>query len=252
MSVNTIDEKSLTVFGATSAIAQAVATEHAKKGYRLFLVGRNEEKLSQITAHLETLGAKSVTSFVADLNHFDQHADLIEKIHTAAGSFDRILFAQGTLPDQKELEKNYENTFTCIRDNALNTISLATLLGNKLEVQGSGSIGFISSVAGDRGRQSNYVYGASKAMVTTFAAGLRNRLTAKGAHVMTIKPGFVDTPMTASFDKGALWAKPEDVAKSITAGFDRQRNTLYTPWFWQFIMLIISHVPEFIFKKLKL
>ena len=121
-----------------------------------------------------------------------------------------------------------------------------------MEAQKAGKIAIISSVAGDRGRQSNYIYGACKAMVTTFAAGLRNRLQASNVHVITIKPGFVDTPMTAHIPKGALWAQPEEVAKDIMSAFEKDKNIVYTPWFWRYIMLIIQHVPEFIFKKLKL
>lgn len=244
--------KSCVVFGATSAIAQAVATIHARQGYQLVLIGRKQEKLDQIAAHLQVQGASRVTTHVQDLNQFDQHQILIDKIQEDVGRFDRILIAQGTLPEQTDIQTTYEKTFQCIQDNALSTISLATILGNIMEQQESGNLAIISSVAGDRGRQSNYIYGACKAMVTTFAAGLRNRLTPKGAHVITIKPGFVDTPMTASFSKSALWAQPEDVAKDITKAYEKRSNTIYTPWFWRYIMLIIQHVPEVIFKKLKL
>jgi hypothetical protein len=107
-------------------------------------------------------------------------------------------------------------------------------------------------VAGDRGRQSNYVYGAAKSMVSTFLQGLRNRLNGRGVHVLDIKPGFVDTPMTAEFKKGALWATPDQVAKAIVRAIKKRQNTLYTPFFWAGIMWIIRMIPEFIFKKLKL
>jgi short-subunit dehydrogenase len=121
-----------------------------------------------------------------------------------------------------------------------------------MEPRGQGTIAVISSVAGDRGRQSNYVYGAAKGMVTRFLQGLRNRLARKGVQVLTIKPGFVDTPMTAAFPKGLLWAKPESVAQGIVAAVDRKKDVVYLPGFWCLIMMIIRHIPEFIFKKLSL
>ena len=247
-----LHKKSLVIFGATSAIAQAVAANHAKEGYTLALVGRNQEKLDQIKAHLTTLGASDVSIHIHDLNHFDQHAELVSSLEKTVGAFDRVLFAQGTLPNQTDIQTTYEATAQCIQDNALNTISLVTPIANSMEQQKSGKIAIISSVAGDRGRQSNYIYGASKALITTFTAGLRNRLAASNVHVITIKPGFVDTPMTADIPKGALWAQPEDVAKDIGDGLEKNKNIIYTPWFWRYIMLIICHVPEFIFKKLKL
>lgn len=244
--------KNCIIFGATSAIAQSVATLHARMGYQLALVGRNQERLEQIKAHLLTQGAKKVSVHIQDLNHFDQHESLLNNILLEIGQYDRVLIAQGTLPDQTTIAQTYKQTEQTIRENALSTISLATSIANTMEQAKAGTIAIISSVAGDRGRQSNYIYGACKAMVTTFAAGLRNRLTPSNVHVLTIKPGFVDTPMTAHLPKGALWAQPEDVAKDIMKGMDKKRNTIYTPWFWRYIMLIIMHVPEFIFKKLKL
>ena len=136
--------------------------------------------------------------------------------------------------------------------NAISTISLLTHLANRLEMQKSGTIAVVTSVAGDRGRQSNYVYGAAKGMVSIFLQGLRNRLHKAGVNVLDIKPGFVDTPMTAEFKKGLLWAKPESVAGSIVNGIDRGKYEIYTPFFWRIIMLVIRNIPESIFKKANL
>jgi len=244
--------KNIVIFGATSAIAQAVAVEHARLGYGIYIIGRNQHKLDDIQNNLQVVGAPKVQSFCLDLNTFAEHETLINTIHQQVGQFDRIIFAQGTLPENSESAQSYANSLQSIQDNCLNTISLATPLANILANQKYGNMAFISSVAGDRGRQSNYIYGASKAMITTFAAGLRNRLYPSQVHIMTVKPGFVDTPMTAGLQKGALWAQPEDVATAIMKGFDSRQNTLYTPWFWRYIMLIIMHIPEFIFKRLKL
>ena len=132
-------------------------------------------------------------------------------------------------------------------------ISLATLLANLFERRGRGVLIAIGSVAGDRGRQSNYVYGAAKGMVALFLQGLRNRLSRQGIQVITIKPGFVDTPMTAAFaQKGLLWAKPDAIAAGIVTAVERGRDEVYLPWFWRWIMLIILHIPERLFKRLKL
>ena len=140
-----------------------------------------------------------------------------------------------------------------IETNALSVINLLTLLANHLEKQQHGVIAVISSVAGDRGRQSNYVYGAAKGMVTLFLQGLRNRLTKVNVDVVTIKPGFVDTPMTAAFDKnGPLWARPEQIAKGIIRAMQKGKDEVYLPWFWWGIMLIIKHIPEIIFKRMSL
>jgi short-subunit dehydrogenase len=127
-----------------------------------------------------------------------------------------------------------------------------TLAANRLEAQQHGTLAVISSVAGDRGRQSNYLYGAAKAAVSTFSSGLRQRLAKSGIDVVTIKPGFVDTPMTQNLKKGALWATPDNVARGIVSAIDRRRSVVYLPWFWSVIMLAIKHIPEPIFKRIKL
>lgn len=240
------------IIGATSAIAEAVARQYAQAGNALFLVGRNQEKLDTISKDLTIRGATKADFYALDMNQIDQHETMLSAATEALGSIDIVLIAHGTLPNQDECQNSVAVSLQEFNTNALSTIALLTLLANQLEQQGSGKIGVISSVAGDRGRQSNYLYGSAKAAVSAFLSGLRNRLASKGIQVLTIKPGFVDTPMTAEFDKGPLWAKPESVAADIISAFDKNRNTLYTPWFWQGIMMIICSIPEFIFKKLKL
>jgi short-subunit dehydrogenase len=162
------------------------------------------------------------------------------------------LIAHGTLPDQQLTQRSVELTMKELSTNALSTISLLTLVANVFESQKSGAIAVITSVAGDRGRQSNYIYGSAKAMVTTFLSGLRQRLTPQGIAVITIKPGFVDTPMTKEFKKGLLWAQPQQVAKSIVKACEKGSSVIYTPSFWALIMLIIKIIPERIFQKLKI
>ncbi len=240
------------IIGAASAIAEAAARQWAGRGAALFLVARNAAKLETIAADLRVRGAASVAVQAMDATDTAAHAAMLDAAVAALGGIDAALIAHGTLPDQKACEASVELTLQEIDNNGLSVIALATRLANLMEAQGSGSLAVISSVAGDRGRQSNYVYGAAKGMVTRFLQGLRNRLAKKGVQVLTIKPGFVDTPMTAAFKKGALWAQPEDVARGILAAIDKGRDEVYLPGFWRLIMLVIRHIPERIFKKLSL
>jgi short-subunit dehydrogenase len=136
--------------------------------------------------------------------------------------------------------------------NGTATIAIAAAVARQMETQGRGTLAVISSVAGDRGRASNYVYGAAKAAVSTYLSGLRQRLSPRGVNVLTVKPGFVDTPMTASFKKGLLWAKPEHVARGIVHAIDKRRAVVYLPWFWAAIMAVIRGIPEFVFRRVQL
>lgn len=245
--------KNWIVVGATSAIAESVCRQWAARGYQLFLVARNEAKLADVAQDLKVRGAARVDCFGMDVNAFEQHQPCFEAAEKSLGRIDGIFIAHGTLPDQKACEQSFSVARAEIDTNALSVISLCTLAANRFEQQRQGEIAVISSVAGDRGRQSNYVYGAAKGMVSIFLQGLRNRLAKSGVHVLTIKPGFVDTPMTANFDKGGpLWASADQVASGIVKSIDRQCNVVYLPWFWWIIMNIIRHIPEFIFKKMKL
>lgn len=244
--------KRILIIGATSAIAEAAARQWAARGDALFLVGRKRQKLDDIAADLKVRGAASAGVFEMDATDAAMHPSMLEAAVTALGGLDVALIAHGTLPDQKACEASVAMMLAEIDNNGLSVVALCTLLGNHFEAQGSGSIAVISSVAGDRGRQSNYVYGAAKGMVTRYLQGLRNRLAKKAVQVLTIKPGFVDTPMTAEFKKGALWAQPADVARGILAAIDKGRDEVYLPGFWRLIMLVIRHIPEFVFKKLSL
>jgi short-subunit dehydrogenase len=136
--------------------------------------------------------------------------------------------------------------------NGTATAALALRAAARLEAQGHGTLAVITSVAGVRGRASNYVYGAAKAMVSTLLSGLRQRLHGRGVRVVDVRPGFVDTPMTAAFRKGALWAQPDKVARDIVSAVDRGAGVVYTPGFWRWIMLVIRHIPEFVFVRIKL
>jgi decaprenylphospho-beta-D-erythro-pentofuranosid-2-ulose 2-reductase len=245
--------KKVLIIGATSAIAMACARLWAQEGAEFFLVGRNIERLGQSAADLTPRHASRVHIHSLDLNDFAGHAKMIESCFDALGTVDIVLVAHGTLPDQKACEQDVDLALTEFSSNGLSLIALLTLLANRMEAQRHGTIAVISSVAGDRGRASNYLYGTAKAAVTTFCEGLRARLFRSGVHVMTIKPGFVDTPMTKGLRMPAvLLATPERVARDIKRGIERASGTMYTPRFWALIMFVIKSIPGSAFKRLKL
>ena len=244
--------KKILIIGATSAIAEATARLWAAQGHSLHLMGRSAERLGGMAADLKVRGAESTRFAMLDMNDFAKHAAVLDAAIDALGGIDIVLIAHGTLGDQKACEQDFAATLQELNTNAISVISLLTHLANRFEAQRHGSIVVISSVAGDRGRQSNYVYGTGKGAVTIFMQGLRQRLHKSGVQVLTIKPGFVDTPMTAEFKKGLLWAKPEAIARSICAGVEKKRDVVYAPWFWRGVMGLIRMMPERVFKKLNL
>lgn len=241
------------IIGATSAIAVACARLWAAQQAAFFLVGRNSNKLEQTKADLLARGATEVHSFIMDINQLDQHPLLLEQAFKNLVQVDSVLIATGTLPNQDACEQDVTIVLQEFTNNGLSSIALLTLLANRMEQQGFGTIAVISSVAGDRGRGSNYLYGTAKAALSTFCEGLRSRLFKKGVQVLTIKPGFVATPMTLGLPLPKLLvATPEKVASDIVNGIKHGKDVLYTPWFWQYIMLIIRLTPQAVFKRLKL
>lgn len=244
--------KNILIVGATSAIAAACARHWCVGGARFFLVGRSPDKLRQVADDLAGRGAE-VHAFELDMNRLEHHARLVQDAFAWLGRVDIALIAHGTLPDQKACEQDAELAIREFTSNGLSVISLLTHLANPMEAQGCGSIGVISSVAGDRGRPSNYLYGSAKSAVTAFCGGLRARLFKAGVNLTTIKPGFVDTPMTKGLPLPApLVATPEQVAADIAKAMGAGKGTLYTRWFWRYIMLIIIHIPDRIFRKMSL
>jgi decaprenylphospho-beta-D-erythro-pentofuranosid-2-ulose 2-reductase len=240
------------IIGATSAIAESCARLWVQRGDAVFLAGRKAAALQTMQADLRTRGGQQVHTQVFDATDHSQHASLLQAATTAMGGLDVVLIAHGTLTDQTKAQTDASYALQEVDTNGLSVISLMALAANQFEAQQRGSIAVISSVAGDRGRQSNYVYGSAKALVSAFASGLRQRMAKCGVQVLTIKPGFVDTPMTAHLPKGALWAQPDKVAQDICRAIDKRQHILYTPGFWRLIMLVIKHIPEFVFVKLKL
>ena len=240
------------ITGAASAIAQATARLYAKDGASFFLTDLNAQRLGAVAKDLTVRGAKAVHIKALDLNDFQQHEALVAKAKQQLGEIDIALIAHGTLPKQKECEASWTATGRELSTNFLSAASLLTHLANDFAAKKAGTIAVISSVAGERGRQSNYVYGSAKGALTIFTDGLRNRLSKQGVRVLTIKPGFVDTPMTAEFKKGLLWAQPESIARGIYKAIERRQEKIYLPWFWRYIMIVIRNIPERIFKNLQL
>jgi decaprenylphospho-beta-D-erythro-pentofuranosid-2-ulose 2-reductase len=244
--------KRVLVIGAGSAIAEATARLFAERGAGLFLVGRKQAVLDSMCADLKIRGAASVGMHVMDANDLGGHEAMLAAADQSLGGLDVVLIAHGTLSDQKKCEGSVELTMQELMTNGVSVVAILTRVASRFEERKAGTIVVISSVAGDRGRQSNYVYGSAKALVTAFTSGLRQRLYKAGVAVVTIKPGFVDTPMTAAFPKGPLWAKPGQIANGIVRAVDRPGTVLYLPAFWRLIMLIIRCIPESVFRRLTL
>jgi short-subunit dehydrogenase len=240
------------IIGATSAIAEETARCFALQGDRLFLAARDATQMQTIAADLRLRGASEVDTAAFEATNYGTHPDLIATAKEALGELDVALIMHGTLPDQNACQQSFEQTQAEFAVNTLSVISLLTTLANHFEETRHGVLGVITSVAGDRGRQSNYVYGSAKGCLNIFLAGLRHRLARSGVTVLTIKPGFVDTPMTKDFPKGMLWASPATVARDIYRAVEKRRSVIYTPWFWRWIMGIIRLTPSSLFHKTKL
>lgn len=245
--------KKILIVGATSAMARAYARIWAEKQASFFLVARDEVKLQQTADDLTARGASSVFTHVLDMTSVGEHGAMVDRAFEKLSAIEIALVAHGTLPDQAACQASTSEALNEFAVNGTSTIALLTELANKFEQQHFGTIAVITSVAGDRGRPSNYLYGAAKAAVSTFCEGLRARLFKAGVHVVDIKPGFVDTPMTHGLDlPKALVVPPETIADYIDNAINKKKNVVYAPWFWFWIMLIIRSVPQFIFKKLSI
>jgi short-subunit dehydrogenase len=240
------------IIGATSAIAAETAKAYAEDRARLFLTGRNAEKLASVRDDLRVRGATQVDTEVLDVSEISRHREVIDSAVGTLGGLDVALIAHGTLPDQAGCQQRVADTTEALHVNFIATIALLTELANYFEAQRNGCIAVITSVAGDRGRQSNYVYGAAKGGVERFLQGLRNRLYRSGVAVVTIKPGFVATPMTAGMKQSPLAANARRVGRSIYRAIEHRRDVVYIPWFWRPLMIVIKSLPERIFKRLHL
>jgi short-subunit dehydrogenase len=238
------------IFGATSAIANAAARAFAREGARFHLVGRNEAALADMAGDLKVRGAGEVATRVADLGDLASLPGLCDDANAALGGIDVALVAHGVLPDQGACEMSAAKTLDVFGINLMSPAALMIHLGSILSAQGSGSLVVISSVAGDRGRPSNYVYGASKAALSTLGEGMALKLAPR-VKVLVVKPGFVDTPMTAAFRKGLLWSSAPAVGGAIAAAVKAGKSgVIYTPFWWRFVMLGIRFAPGFVVRRM--
>ena len=250
--MDSFKDKNIVILGASSAIAQAVARRIALENANLFLLARNQEKLETIASDLKGRGAKEVNFEARDLAQSESHDQVIKSIYEKMTSVDVVFLAYGVLDDQLESQNNFDTFKTNFNINMLSAVSWLHRFAEKMIDNKSGTLAVITSVAGDRGRQSNYAYGCAKGALSIFLSGLRHRLKPKNVHVLDIRPGFVDTPMTADVEKGPLFASPDQVAAPIMKAIRKKSDVVYTPWFWYFIMLIVRNLPNAIFHKTKL
>ncbi len=235
------------ILGAASDIARATARAFAAKGHPIQLAARNVARLEADKADLETRGNVSVTLHEVDALDIDSHAAFVESLPELP---EIAVSAIGVLGTQEENASAPARAADVMRANFEGPASLFLVLANAMEARGSGTLVGISSVAGERGRASNYIYGSAKAGFTAYLSGLRNRLAKKGVHVVTVLPGFVATAMTEGMDLNPkLTAKPEEVGTAIAKAAEKGRDVIYVRSIWWLIMAIIRAIPERVFKK---
>lgn len=239
------------IAGASSAMARALARALAAEGATLWLLGRDQADLSAMAADCEMRGAAGAEAMAWDARDDASFAPVIARAASFDGTVNAAVFV-GSMPPQEQTDADPSLLAGVVQDSLTGPATFLHQLAPLIEARGKGTIVGVGSVAGDRGRIKNYVYGAAKGGFATYLAGLRNRLTRSGGHVVTVKPGFVDTAMTWGLEGMFLVATPDAVAKDILKAVRKKRDTIYTPFFWRYIMLIITHIPERIFKKMSI
>lgn len=249
----TIEMEKIVVLGATSGIALEVQRQLACRGLQLLLVARSPQRLTELKTDLLLRGASEVSTIAADLASVQQHAGVFEFARRNMPDFDTVLLAYGSMHDQKDSEVSVDILLEELHANFVSATAILALFAADLERRSTGCLAAITSVAGDRGRRSNYVYGSAKGALSLFLQGLRSRLHPAGVHVITIKPGPVQTPMTDSLPNNARFADPEQVARDIVRALEhRSPDVLYTPKIWRYVMTGVRQIPETIFKRLSL
>ena len=237
------------IIGATSSMARAFARQVAAKGARVLLAGRDMDDLKRAASDLTARGADEAKAVKFDARKPETFAAIVDLAETGTGLINAAVFV-GSMPAQDDIDADPALIDGVVTDSFTGPARLLQMLAPVMEARGGGTVVGVASVAGDRGRIGNYVYGAAKAGFATYLSGLRNRLTRAGGHVVTVKPGFVDTAMTWGLDGMFLVASPKDVAASMLKAVEKKKNVIYTPFFWRYIMLIIRSIPEFMFKKM--
>jgi short-subunit dehydrogenase len=239
------------ILGATSSMARAFARRLAERGDALILAGRDGDDLARMAIDLETRGARFAEAAAFDARDPAGFGAIIARAEAEDGMICAAVFV-GSMPAQAAIDADPALIDGTVSDGFTGPARFLQLLAPVIEARGGGTVVGVSSVAGDRGRIGNYVYGATKAGFATYLSGLRNRLNRAGGHVVTVKPGFVDTAMTWTVEGMFLVASPDKVAGDILRAVEKRRNVIYTPGFWMLIMGIIRAIPEPIFKKLSI
>ncbi|HEY0306967.1 MAG TPA: SDR family NAD(P)-dependent oxidoreductase [Acidobacteriaceae bacterium] len=249
---SSIQSGKVLVIGATAGLAVPVCRLLAAQGAQLFLIARNPEKLASLAADLQARGASFVDTAIADLDDTAQHAALLTHAVNSLGGCDVALLAHGVLGNSPQMDDDFAAAQALLQTNLLSTISLCIWLAKYFVSRRAGVLAVISSVAGERGYSRNTTYCASKAGLTAYFSGLRQRIHREGVTVLTIKPGPVRTPMIAGARFEDKFADPDKVGAQILEAIEKRKDTLYTPKFWQPIMFLVRLIPESLFKKLKL
>lgn len=238
------------ILGATSDMGYAIAKKFAAEGYDIQLAARKPESLQAFQSDLQIRSGRQCSVHAFDALDFNSHASFYNSLSPKP---DISICVVGYMNENEKVIQEWNETLKTISTNYTGAVSVLNLIAADYARQGKGTIVGISSVAGNRGRQSNYIYGSAKAGFTAYLSGLRNAMFKRGVHVMTVLPGFVYTKMTEHLQlPKPLTAQPSDVATVIYHGVLKKSNIVYVKWFWRWIMLIITSIPEAIFKKLKL
>lgn len=242
--------KSILILGATSDIAVECARVFSKEGFDIVLAARDVEKLKVIADDIHIRSSQRTYTVSFDATDFDSHEEFVTSLPV---ELDGVICAFGYLGDQSKAQDDFTEARAIINTNYTGALSLLSIIASIFEKRRSGFIVGISSVAGDRGRSSNYMYGSAKAGLTAYLSGLRNRLIKNNVQVITVKPGFVHTAMTEGLDlPSMLTAQPKEVAADILNAVKKKKDVVYSKWFWRYIMLTIKHIPETVFKRLSL
>ena len=238
------------IIGAKSDIAKAIAREYAKHGYDLYLAARNSDELKEFADDISVRTQRMVKLVELDILEYKSHKNFYRNLEDKPLG---VISAIGYLGEQEKAQADFTEAQQIMDTNYTGVVSLFNIIADDFEKRKNGFIVGISSVAGDRGRKSNYIYGSAKAALSTYLSGLRHRLYDARVHVLTVKPGFVATKMTKGMDlPEKLTAQPEVVAEDIYKAQKKGKNTLYTKWIWKWVMLIIKNIPEHVFKKTSL
>lgn len=238
------------IIGAKSDIAKATAREYAKHGYDLYLAARNTNELNAFANDVTIRTQRTVKIVELDILDYKSHQVFYDQLEEKPLG---VISAIGYLGEQEKAQSDFDEAHQIMDTNYTGVVSLFNIIANDFEKRRSGFMVGISSVAGDRGRKSNYVYGSAKAALTAYLSGLRNRLYNVQVHVLTVKPGFVATKMTEDMDlPEKLTALPEEVGEDIYKAQQKGKNVLYTRWIWRWVMMVIKIIPEWKFKRMSI